>query len=427
MLSFLIDNLAYLFLAQGIVGILLFEVAYANTRRQRQIVEERDREFPQWRRRDVHLWTRAKFYPGAFCVMLPRMGLMICYWIILAIFFMVVFTGHDKSKPVTGWRHRVLMIANPFCVHIFFFCYGHYITAKNWKWDQVDYSKYLGPDKVQNQFKGKRVSTICGNHTNLLDHYTTLWNPEANYFAPRFTPGKICVKMPFIGWFIKCMQGYFIDKADTQEEKDKLVEDIGKEQKRIENADENIPPLCIFPEGTCNNGLYLAKFRRGPFTSECAIQPYITNYEWSLVNLGYDCMLAKDNIIMALSQFSMHRVTIDWYPPFQPNEYLFTEYRKQIPDGHKLERWEVYAHAVRDLMAEIGGLGMSDQSMRDKFNYQKYMLRLTDSVTLSEPSRQKTFYYPYDAKKSGDLTDFKNMHIIRETNRLTKYDVQNRN
>lgn len=89
-----------------------------------------------------------------------------------------------------------------------------------------------------------------------------------------------------------------------------------------------VAPLCIFPEGTCNNGLYLAKFRRGPFVAERSIQPFITNYEWDLVNLGYDCMLSKDNIIISMSQTKMQRITIDWYPPFQPNEYLFTEYRK---------------------------------------------------------------------------------------------------
>lgn len=48
------------------------------------------------------------------------------------------------------------------------------------------------------------------------------------------------------------------------------------------------------------------------------------------------------------------------YPIFVPNEYLYTEYRKQIPDGDKMERWEVYAYAVRDFMAEKGGFGISD-------------------------------------------------------------------
>ena len=48
------------------------------------------------------------------------------------------------------------------------------------------------------------------------------------------------------------------------------------------------------------------------------------------------------------------------YPIFVPNEYLFTEYRKTIPGGDKMERWEVYAHALRDFLAEKGGFGISD-------------------------------------------------------------------
>ena len=41
-----------------------------------------------------------------------------------------------------------------------------------------------------------------------------------------------------------------------------------------------------------------------------------------------------------------------------PNEYLFTEYRKQIPGGDKMEKWEVYAYAMRDFMAETGDFGI---------------------------------------------------------------------
>lgn len=134
-LSIILEHLLYLFIAQGIIGILLFEVAWFNTRRQRQIVEERDSEFPQWRRRDVHLWTRAKFYPGAFCVMLPKMGLMLCYWVVLGVYLFLIFFRQDKSKMPTGWRHRCLMWSRKYVSEGFLFCYGHYIVGKDWKID----------------------------------------------------------------------------------------------------------------------------------------------------------------------------------------------------------------------------------------------------------------------------------------------------
>ena len=61
-----------------------------------------------------------------------------------------------------------------------------------------------------------------------------------------------------------------------------------------------------------------------------------------------------------LSEWKYKKAQLDMYPIFVPNEYLYTEYRKQIPDGDKMERWEVYAYAVRDFMAEKGGFGISD-------------------------------------------------------------------
>lgn len=87
----------------------------------------------------------------------------------------------------------------------------------------------MGPDWKEKHIKDKRVSTVCGNHTNLLDHFTILHHPEAKYAAPRFTPGKICKNMPFFGFYIECFQGFYIDKADTQEEREKIVKDIGEE------------------------------------------------------------------------------------------------------------------------------------------------------------------------------------------------------
>ena len=76
----MIESFLYLFLVQGVLGVLLFEYAYWEMRRQREVVEERDREFPSWRRRDVHNWSRFHFYPGCFCFMMFRLvGAVLCF------------------------------------------------------------------------------------------------------------------------------------------------------------------------------------------------------------------------------------------------------------------------------------------------------------------------------------------------------------
>ena len=42
-------------------------------------------------------------------------------------------------------------------------------------------------------------------------------------------------------------------------------------------------------------------------------------------------------------------------PPFTPNEYLYTKHEDK---GE--ERWEIYAWAIREIMAEVGGLIKDD-------------------------------------------------------------------
>jgi hypothetical protein len=47
---------------------------------------------------------------------------------------------------------------------------------------------------------------------------------------------------------------------------------------------------------------------------------------------------------------------------------MFTEYRKTLPDGDKLEKWDVYGHALRDFLSVQGGYGLVEIPARDKMN-----------------------------------------------------------
>ena len=47
--------------------------------------------------------------------------------------------------------------------------FGVVVRTRHWGEDEVDYSKYLGPDWRKNKFKGKRVSTVVTNHTSFLE------------------------------------------------------------------------------------------------------------------------------------------------------------------------------------------------------------------------------------------------------------------
>lgn len=128
--------------------------------------------------------------------------------------------------------------------------------------------------------------------------------------------------------------------------------------------------------------------------------------------------------VLICCESGFKRAQVDYFPVFVPNEYLFTEYRKTIPDGDKLERWEVYAHAVRDFLSETGGFGLCEQPLRDIASYRKFMDKVANECTVSMQDPPKKFYYPHDAKKSGDVSyNYPQNYITKETSRLTPYDT----
>lgn len=62
-------------------------------------------------------------------------------------------------------------------------------------------------------------------------------------------------------------------------------------------------------------------------------------------------------------------------PPFKPNDYLFEKYKDK-----GTEKWEIYAWAVREVIAKFGGFKTSNQSNREKILYKQYMRGKTDKV-----------------------------------------------
>jgi len=58
-------------------------------------------------------------------------------------------------------------------------------------------------------------------------------------------------------------------------------------------------------------------------------------------------------------------VRVDVLPVFTPNEYFWKHHWLE----GKEEKWEAYARAVRQIMAQHGGFKLSDLTMEDKFKY----------------------------------------------------------
>jgi len=66
-------------------------------------------------------------------------------------------------------------------------------------------------------------------------------------------------------------------------------------------------------------------------------------------------------VFIYMCHWRMITVNLVIMPPFQPNEYLWAAHA----DKGK-EKWEIYAWAVRDVIAKVGGFGKHDMSYREK-------------------------------------------------------------
>ena len=62
-----------------------------------------------------------------------------------------------------------------------------------------------------------------------------------------------------------------------------------------------------------------------------------------------------------------------------------------------MEKWEIYAHATRDLLHNLTGKPLTDENNRDKMNILKFMLGQTNEVTVGS----KTWTFPYQKTKSN--------------------------
>ncbi len=397
MLPSLPDDLSYwkfglvAFFAQGILGVCLFEWAWKQTERVRLAEEDMMREFPSFRRLDAHLWSRKKFYPGCFLMLVPR-----TVFIFGSVFFVggcqrLLFAGQDMSVPLGGWRRalhkRIIWCVVPFTI----FAFGYKLKLTDLDESQVDYSKYLGPNWRKYKFQGKKASTIVSNHIGFIEilAYIALMTP------PSFTPAHHVKNFPIGDHFVRSLNSIYVDRTENKEKRDALVRELGTRQRLIETDDRDWGPICFFAEGSVTNGKNISRFRRGGFESGVAVQPIHFRYLYQSVSPDYAIVKGLELGFLMLSEFSLNVFDAHRYPIFVPNDYLYTEYAKTIPgysDEPKksMKKWEIYAHAVEDLMRREGGFGVNDQALREKVSLQKFVWGEKDEISVNG----KTFYWP---------------------------------
>ena len=68
-----------------------------------------------------------------------------------------------------------------------------------------------------------------------------------------------------------------------------------------------------------------------------------------------------------------YQVEVNILPPFKPNEHLF-----EVHKDKGQEHWEIFAWAVRDLMAKKGNFKLATQNNAEKILYKDFMTGKTD-------------------------------------------------
>lgn len=84
-----------LLVINAIIGLALFEFAWASTKRHRNQDEARDSRFPAWRRNDVKNWSKLKLYPAALTIMPAKLLGFVLSNVIIALCNKAILFGLD--------------------------------------------------------------------------------------------------------------------------------------------------------------------------------------------------------------------------------------------------------------------------------------------------------------------------------------------
>jgi 1-acyl-sn-glycerol-3-phosphate acyltransferase len=278
----------------AVVGIILFELSWCKTSRYRNAPKEMLDMFPAFCRRDAPKWNKLLLYPGAMVLLVPRLVLCILLFSLNVLLLKILLIGQDRSKPVLGCRKKMVnatmyVIWRLMSTFVLFTWHKvHYFTH-----EEVNYAEYLGTDKPipLGASIGRRRKLQEENHYQ-TDEKQGLTEKPSEFVneADVQTSMVICnhigfieiISMhifihtgfvikselrntPFIGAVSSAIDSLWVDRAGSQETKDKFIEQMTARQEEVEDKGQNYNPTICFPEGTTTNGACLMPFKRGAF------------------------------------------------------------------------------------------------------------------------------------------------------------------
>ena len=215
--------------ANALVGILCLEFALGKTKKHRKADEERDKNYPAFRRYDAPKWSRWRLYPVAVTIMPLRLLTFVCLFISCGISLSILTFGlkgkdpkpGNQRVPIPAWRKWIIQKIIKWHGLIFGLCIG--MTIKVTQKD-VDYAKWLGPD-YKSAPKPLRCSTFISNHCGLVDGFTLPWALNGDF---AFAAGAFVKNIPIVGNYIVATEGLFVPRSGNPEDKQKFVDGMAQ-------------------------------------------------------------------------------------------------------------------------------------------------------------------------------------------------------
>lgn len=127
-------------------GIAHVEMVWKDTVRARNVDEARDSKFPAFRRIDAYKWQKWKLYPAGVFLLPIRLVSGFSWLLFITIAGKCMMIGQDRSKPITGFRHKIIFWSYYAVARIIVTICGFFPEINYLSDSECDYSEYLGPD-----------------------------------------------------------------------------------------------------------------------------------------------------------------------------------------------------------------------------------------------------------------------------------------
>lgn len=105
-------------------------------------------------------------------------------------------------------------------------------------------------------------------------------------------------------------------RGGSPEKKQQIVSSIIQRQRGVEEGELDLPPLCIFPEGSTSNNTHLLQFKRGAFEYGGTVIPIGIKYDCPQVHVSTTLISDLNVWILLMVGWKIINATTLVYPPF---------------------------------------------------------------------------------------------------------------